>query len=36
MDAAFYDVIFIGTPIWWYTMALPVRIFSKNHNLSQC
>ena len=26
-----YDIIFVGTPVWWYTMAAPVRTFlSKN------
>ncbi len=26
-----YDIIFIGTPVWWYTMAGPVKTFlSKN------
>lgn len=26
-----YDIIFVGTPVWWYTMASPVRTFlSKN------
>ncbi len=26
-----YDIIFVGTPVWWYTMASPVRTFlTKN------
>ena len=26
-----YDIIFVGTPVWWYTMAGPVKTFlSKN------
>lgn len=26
-----YDIIFIGTPVWWYTMASPVKTFlTKN------
>ena len=26
-----YDIIFLGTPVWWYTMAPPVKTFmSKN------
>lgn len=26
-----YDIIFLGTPVWWYTMASPVKTFlSKN------
>ena len=28
-----YDIIFIGTPVWWYTMASPVRTFIKEYNL---
>lgn len=22
-----YDIIFVGTPVWWYTMAPPVKTF---------
>ena len=22
-----YDIIFVGTPVWWYTMASPVKTF---------
>ncbi len=30
-NIAQYDVIFLGTPVWWYTMAPPVKTFmSKN------
>lgn len=29
-----YDVIFIGTPTWWYTMAPAVRSFLSKTNLS--
>lgn len=29
-----YDVIFIGSPVWWYTMAPPVVTFLSEHNLS--
>ena len=28
------DVIFIGTPIWWYTMAPPVFTFLKHADLT--
>ena len=31
-DVSNYDVIFIGTPVWWYTMASPVRTFLSNNN----
>lgn len=27
-----YDVIFVGTPAWWYTMAPPVMTFLENNN----
>ena len=30
-DPAQYDVIFIGTPNWWGTMAPPVRTFLTNY-----
>ena len=26
-DIKVYDVIFVGTPVWWYTMASPVKTF---------
>lgn len=29
-----YDVIFIGTPIWWYTMAPPIFTFLTHSDLS--
>ena len=28
-----YDTIILGTPVWWYTMAPPVRSFLKNNDL---
>ena len=27
IDISGYDVIFVGTPAWWYTMAPPVKTF---------
>ena len=27
-----YDVVFIGTPVWWYTMASPVKTFLSANN----
>ena len=33
-DLAKYDVIFLGTPNWWSTMAPPVRTFLTTENLS--
>lgn len=29
-----YDVIFVGTPVWWYTMATPVKTFLASHNFA--
>ncbi len=29
-----YDVIFVGTPNWWNTMAPPVATFLSNHDFS--
>lgn len=29
-----YDVIFVGSPIWWYTIAPPVASFLHDHDLS--
>lgn len=26
-DIQNYDIIFVGTPVWWYTMASPVKTF---------
>ncbi len=34
IDVSKYDIIFIGTPIWWHTFAPPVYTFLKYHNLS--
>lgn len=31
-DLSKYDVIFVGTPVWWYTMASPVKTFLANNN----
>ncbi|HIS83664.1 NAD(P)H-dependent oxidoreductase [bacterium] len=27
-----YEIIFIGTPVWWYTMASPVKTFITKNN----
>lgn len=32
IDITPYDVIFIGTPAWWYTMAPAVKTFILNNN----
>ncbi len=31
-DVSDYDVIFIGTPAWWYEMAPSVKTFISNNN----
>jgi len=33
-DISSYDVIFIGTPIWWYTVSPPVRTFLSEYDLA--
>lgn len=30
-----YDVVFIGTPIWWGTICAPVKSFLSEHDLSR-
>ncbi len=32
IDVSGYDVIFIGTPVWWYTMTPPVKTFITSNN----
>ncbi|MDR1405886.1 MAG: hypothetical protein LBI89_01605 [Prevotellaceae bacterium] len=34
VDIASYDIIFIGTPNWFGTVALPVKSFLKEYDLS--
>lgn len=29
-----YDIVFVGTPVWWYTMAAPVKSFLANSDFS--
>lgn len=33
-DLTQYETIFVGTPIWWGTMASPVRTFLKNNSFA--
>lgn len=33
VDLNLYDKIIIGTPVWWYTMAPPIRTFLTKNNL---
>lgn len=34
VDQSAYDIIALGTPTWWYTMAPAVRTFLSNTDLS--
>ncbi len=31
----YYDVIFVGSPIWWSTIAAPVKTFLSEYNLAE-
>jgi flavodoxin len=33
-NMASYDVIFIGCPIWWHTLPMPIYTFLESYNLS--
>ena len=33
-DLTQYDVVYMGTPIWWGTMAPPLATFLNTHNFS--
>jgi flavodoxin len=33
-DISNYDMIILGTPVWWYTIAAPIRTFLKSNDLS--
>lgn len=33
VDIEAYDVIFVGSPIWWYTATPPIMSFLKEYNL---
>lgn len=34
IDVSRYDVIFVGTPAWWHTMAPPVKTFLTENNFN--
>lgn len=34
IDISPYDTIFIGSPVWWYTFATPVRTFLSENDFS--
>lgn len=29
-----YDIVFVGTPVWWYTMAGPVKTFLRENDFT--
>ena len=33
-NIAKYDTIFLGTPVWWYTFASPIRTFLTIHDFT--
>lgn len=33
-DISEYDTIFIGTPVWWYTFASPIRTFLTENDFT--
>ena len=33
-DISDYDTIIVGTPVWWYTFASPIRTFLSNNDFS--
>lgn len=33
-DLSQYDVVYFGTPVWWYTLPAPVSTFLKQANLA--
>ncbi len=34
IDLADYDTIYLGTPVWWYTFASPIRTFLSENDFS--
>ncbi len=32
IDISDYDIIFVGSPIWNFSMSLPIQAFLKNNN----
>lgn len=34
IDISGYDTIFLGTPVWWYTFATPVKTFLSENDFS--
>ena len=34
IDISEYDTIFVGSPVWWYTFASPIRTFLAENDFS--
>ena len=34
IDISGYDTIFLGTPVWWYTFATPIKTFLSENDFS--
>lgn len=34
ISVAGYDTVYIGTPVWWYTMSSPVKSFLAGNNFA--
>lgn len=34
IDISGYDIIFVGSPVWWYTFASPLRTFLSENDFS--
>jgi flavodoxin len=34
VDVSSYDIVFVGTPVWWSKMSLPVKAFLENGDFS--
>lgn len=34
IDISGYDTIYLGTPVWWYTFATPIRTFLSENDFS--
>lgn len=35
IDIREYDTIYLGTPVWWYTFASPIRTFLEENNFDK-
>lgn len=35
IDISHYDIIFLGSPVWWYTIAPPIKTFLITNNFER-